>query len=159
MVGLLVVVSYICYAASVVVFLIEPDLMAWSSIALAAGLRLLAVVPLTAGLALLVWALRTLGASLTISQSTRDDHVLVTDGPYAHVRHPMYTAVLLAAAGTTLLTANWFIGACATVFCAGLAYRSRTEEVNLVAAFGEDYGLYRQRVPAFIPRPHAHEQP
>lgn len=153
-VSLLVVASYTCYAAGVVAFLIDPDLMAWSSVALPTGVRLLGVIALTAGLALLVWALHTLGGSLTISQSTRADQVLVTDGPYAHIRHPMYTAVLLAAAGVALLTANWFISACAAAFCAGLAYRSRGEEANLVAAFGEDYRRYRRRVPAFIPRPH-----
>ena len=79
--------------------------------------------------------------------------------PLARQSEPVVSLLVVAsctcyAAGVALITANWFIGACAAAFCAGLAYRSRGEEANLVAAFGEDYRRYRRRVPAFIPRPH-----
>ncbi|EPQ61335.1 ICMT-domain-containing protein [Gloeophyllum trabeum ATCC 11539] len=56
-----------------------------------------------AGGAVRYWCYRTLGRMFTYQLSIRKDHRLVTSGPYAFVRHPSYTGLLLVAAGINLL--------------------------------------------------------
>ena len=85
------------------------------------------------------------GAQLFASQG------LVTGGPYAIVRHPMYTGIILAAFGSLLIYHTWttVLFAC---FAPALLIRARREEAALRAEFGEQWQDYCQRVPAFIPR-------
>ena len=54
-------------------------------------------------------AIRSLGRSLTPGTEPLPDAPLVTDGAYAHVRHPIYTGVVLMLAGYTLLWSNWML--------------------------------------------------
>ena len=79
------------------------------------------------------------------------DHRLITSGPYAFVRHPMYTGVFLAAVGSLLLYFTW-----TTLFFVCFApltmVRAWREEKVLAAEFGEQWQEYRRRVPMFVPR-------
>lgn len=79
------------------------------------------------------------------------DQQLVTTGPYAIVRHPMYAGLTLAAVGALLLYATWttLLFAC---FAPLTSVRARREEQALAAEFGEQWSEYCQRVPPFIPR-------
>jgi len=81
------------------------------------------------------------------------DHQLVTAGPFAWVRHPMYLGLILAAVGGLLVYRTW-----TTLFLAivspGLTRRARREEAALQAEFGEEWLAYRARVPGWIPRFH-----
>lgn len=79
------------------------------------------------------------------------DHRLITSGPYAFVRHPMYTGVFLAAFGSLLLYFTWttlFL----TCFAPLTLVRAWREEKVLAAEFGEGWQAYRRRVPMFVPR-------
>ena len=86
-----------------------------------------------------------LGAQLFINQS------LVTNGPFAIVRHPMYAGLILAASGSLLIYHTWttLLFAC---FAPALFFRARREEAALVAEFGEEWQEYCKCVPAFLPR-------
>lgn len=79
------------------------------------------------------------------------DHQLVTHGPYAIVRHPMYLGLIIAVIGSLLIYWTW-----ATIlfalFAPFLALRGRREEQALAAEFGEQWQAYCRRVPAFLPR-------
>ena len=66
--------------------------------------RVLGVLLLLAGVALFVWAARTLGGSFTAYPRPRADGALVEDGPYRFVRHPVYSAGVLVLLGYGLLT-------------------------------------------------------
>ena len=77
-------------------------------------------------------------------------HRLITGGPYALVRHPMYTGVFLAAIGSLLMYFTWttlFF----TCFAPLTLLRAWREEKVLAAEFGEQWQEYRRRVPMFIP--------
>ncbi len=78
-------------------------------------------------------------------------HRLVTSGPYAFVRHPMYLGILLTGLGGILLYRTWTL-----VFIAltgiGLVLRARREEQVLAAEFGQAWQDYCRKVPAFFPR-------
>jgi protein-S-isoprenylcysteine O-methyltransferase Ste14 len=109
------------------------------------------------GLGLLLWARLTLGRMYFVSSSFEAplyaDHRLITAGPFAIVRHPMYLGLLLTSLGGILIYWTWtFIFVAANFF--GLVVRARREEEALAAAFGRDWEAYRLRVPAWIPRFH-----
>ncbi len=85
-----------------VAFVVNPDLMAWSSVPLPVSLRWGGVALGVVGGALLVWTFRTLGTNITDTVVTRRVHTLVTTGPYRIVRHPFYVASAFAIIANTL---------------------------------------------------------
>jgi protein-S-isoprenylcysteine O-methyltransferase Ste14 len=104
-----------------------------------------------AGLLFAGWARRRLGGNWSAGVSIKQGHALVTDGPYALVRHPIYTGLLLAFAGSVLARGEirgLLALALAILF---LAHRMRLEERWMADQFGEAYRDYAQRVSALIP--------
>jgi len=138
--------------AGLIAYLINPASMAWSAVPLPVGLRWMGVVlALLAGL-LLVWMFRTLGRNLTDTIVTRKQHSLVTTGPYRWVRHPFYTSAALLVLANSLVAANWFFFVAGCLMFLLLAIRTRKEEENLIARFGDHYRNYMQRTGRFVPR-------
>ena len=101
---------------------------------------------------LLVWTFRCLGKNLTDTVVTRQKHALVIEGPYRWVRHPFYDSAALLAVGVSLTAANWFLFVTGVVLFCLLIIRTRTEEENLLARFGNSYGAYMERTGRFLPR-------
>jgi len=138
--------------AGLIAYLINPACMLWAAVPLPVWLRWAGVgLALLAGL-LMVWMFRTLGRNLTDTVVTRKQHTLVINGPYRWIRHPLYTAAAMLALATFLAAANWFFLAAGGVVFLLLAIRTRKEEQNLIARFGDDYRNYLQRTRRFVPR-------
>ena len=95
--------------AGLVAFIVNPTLMAWSSVPLPVSLRWVGVGIGIVGGFTLVWTFHSLGRNITDTVVTRRHHTLVTTGPYRLVRHPFYVASALAFLANALATANWFI--------------------------------------------------
>lgn len=138
--------------AGVIAFMIDPRVMAWSSIALPAGARWAGVGLTIVTAVLLAWTLRSLGPNLTDTVVTRAAHALVTQGPYRWVRHPFYDCMALFTLAIALMMANWFVIAGGFATFVLLAIRSRTEEAKLLERFGEPYRAYRSATGRFLPR-------
>ena len=136
----------------VLAWMINPALMAWSSMPVPLALRLLGVGWFFAGCALLVWTFRSLGKNLTDTVVTRKHHTLVMDAPYRWIRHPLYSSAVLVVSAICLITANWFLLATGVAVLSVLIMRTRTEERNLVARFGESYQNYMTRTGRFVPK-------
>jgi len=107
------------------------------------------------GLALMVWGRVNMGemhnVSTTVAVELYADHRLVTSGPFAWVRHPMYVGGILAELGALLLYRTWT--ALLIAFNVPiLMLRARLEEQALAAEFGEQWADYQSRVPMWIPR-------
>lgn len=135
-----------------IAYLIDPAYMAWAAVPLPVWLRWTGVgLALIAG-SLLVWMFRTLGRNLTDTVVTRKQHTLVTTGPYRWVRHPMYASAALAIVGNSLVAANWYLFVVGCLALLLLVIRTRKEEQNLIAKFGDDYRNYMQRTGRFVPR-------
>ena len=138
--------------AGLIAYLINPACMAWAAVPLPVWLRWTGVgLALIAGL-LLVWMFRTLGRNLTDTVVTRKQHTLVTTGPYRWVRHPFYSSAALVISGNSLATANWFFFVAGCLMFLLLVIRTRKEEQNLIARFGDDYRKYMERTGRFLPR-------
>lgn len=105
-----------------------------------------------ASLAWWTWTQAALGAQWSAQLQLRQEHHLVTTGPYAHVRHPLYTAMLGIAAAFALVTAHWVFVAFGLVSIVGLFSRVPREEQMMLDQFGSEYAAYVQRTGRFFPR-------
>ena len=137
---------------AVIAFMIDPALMAWSSIPLPAGARWTGVALTILTATLLTWTLASLGPNLTDTVVTRAAHTLVTRGPYRWVRHPFYDCMALFVVSIALMMANWFVMVAGAVMFTLLAIRSRIEEEKLLERFGEPYRTYRAATGRFLPK-------
>jgi protein-S-isoprenylcysteine O-methyltransferase Ste14 len=119
------------------------------------GISLLGVMIFFPGLGLYLWGLHTLGESFNASSGfgvrLQQAHQLVTTGPYAYLRHPMYMGVMLSAWGGLLLYRTWTMLLFAIIMF-GLIIRARREEVALSQVFGRQYELYKRNIPGWFPR-------
>lgn len=97
-------------------------------------------------------AVRTLGKQWAVPARLVEGHKLITVGPYAYVRNPIYTGMLGMLIATGLAMEHWIATIAAIViFGIGLLIRVRSEEKLLRAAFGQEFEDYARRVPAVIP--------
>ena len=111
-----------------------------------------AMVGLTiAGFAFCWWARLTLGTLWSGNVTRKDDHRIVYTGPYALVRHPIYTVLILAAFGTAIARGHieGLIGVVVLGF--GCWIKARLEERFLSEELGADYAAYRARVKMLVP--------
>jgi protein-S-isoprenylcysteine O-methyltransferase Ste14 len=103
------------------------------------------------GLALCVWARVHLGRNWSGRISLKQDHELIRTGPYAAVRHPIYSGLLLAMCGTAWVRGEWR-GLLAVGLMTGSYWRKlRLEERLLDQTFGDAYRDYCRRTAALIP--------
>jgi|HubBroStandDraft_1064217.scaffolds.fasta_scaffold45370_2 protein-S-isoprenylcysteine O-methyltransferase Ste14 len=116
-----------------------------------AGAYALAAVTL-AGILFTWWARMHIGRLWSGSITRKEDHHIVDTGPYALVRHPIYSGLILALLATAAAqaTANAVTGA--VLISVGFWLKARAEERFLAAELGADaYGAYRRRVPMLLP--------
>jgi protein-S-isoprenylcysteine O-methyltransferase Ste14 len=137
---------------STLAYLINPEWMSWASLPLPVWLRWLGAGLMIACLPLIYWVFSSLGKNVTPTVVTRQEHSLVTHGPYRWVRHPLYTVGFLAFAGLSLAAANWFIGAVVLFGMIPLALRTPLEEARLIERFGDEYRAYIQQTGRYLPR-------
>lgn len=103
-----------------------------------------------AGLALAVWARVYLGRNWGTPMSERIDPDLITTGPYRFVRHPIYTGIILAFAGTTMAVSLYWVLPLVLVG-AYFVYSATVEEHTMLRAFPDAYPAYRKRTKMLIP--------
>ena len=98
-----------------------------------------------------VWARRHLGSNWSAEVRIAVDHQLVRSGPYARIRHPIYTAMLGMFVGTAI--ASGTLQSLLAVLVLAIAYWRKTalEEGVLQQTFGADFTAYRQSTWALIP--------
>jgi protein-S-isoprenylcysteine O-methyltransferase len=105
-----------------------------------------------AGFALRLWAILHLGKFFTVDVGVQKEHRVVQDGPYRFVRHPSYSAAMIAMTGIACLTLNWLgfiviIGGCLAAYM----IRISVEENVLMNHLGDDYRQYAARTKRLIP--------
>ncbi len=104
-----------------------------------------------AGCLLAIWARVVLGGNWSMNVTLKQQHTLMTRGPYAFVRHPIYSGLLLAALGTSIVygAAHCFLGVAIMFY--GFWRKLHMEDEFMLQEFGQQYVAYRQRVKALIP--------
>jgi protein-S-isoprenylcysteine O-methyltransferase Ste14 len=104
-----------------------------------------------AGFAFCVWARVTLGRNWSGEVTFKEDHELIETGPYALVRHPIYTGLIAMALGTALNYGRAFGFVVFAAVCAALWWKARVEERVMSRHFPDTYPGYKARVHAIIP--------
>jgi len=95
---------------------------------------------------------KDLGRSWSVTLEIRERHVLVTQGVYSRLRHPMYTAFWMWALSQALLFPNWVAGLSGLVgFGTLFFFRVGNEERMLLETFGDEYREYMARTHRVIP--------
>ncbi len=145
---------FICYEILTFFLLILfPQTLDWSKLWFPLWARLFGAFLGFLALLWFLWVHRSLGNNFSVKLRIKTSHILVTDGPYRWIRHPMYTAFYILHAAVFFLTANWFIG---LTWLTGLTLivfiRIQREERMLLSNFGKIYGAYMQRTGRFLPR-------
>ncbi len=111
----------------------------------------LAVAVSYAGLAISLWARTVLGRNWSARPELKLEHELVTRGPYARVRHPIYTGLLLMFAAIALLWPTPAALLLLPVVVAGIHLKLAREEVLMAAQFPNEWPSYRERTSRVIP--------
>jgi len=106
------------------------------------------------GCAITIWARACLGQYWSGRVTLKEDHRLIQSGPYAWIRHPLYTGILTAMVGTALVGGEWRCLLGFAVAVAGFSFKARREEALLTTEFGEQYSQYRERAGFLLPKPH-----
>lgn len=104
-----------------------------------------------ASLVLVVVAYRSMRqGTFTVVPEPRETGELVTHGPYAHIRHPMYTAALIGGLGIVLIRGSWMDGILVVLLGLVLIVKLQREERLLQQRY-PDYAVYRSHTSALIP--------
>ena len=107
-----------------------------------------------AGSGALIWKThQDLGRSWTPSLTFRDGHFLITDGIYGYLRHPMYTAHLLAGIAQMLMLHNWIAGFTylVVIIPRTLVHIHKKEKIML-EKFGDEYRDYMEKTGGLFPQ-------
>lgn len=103
------------------------------------------------GFAFAIWARFCLGKEWGQPMTMREKPTLVTTGPYAFVRHPIYTGIGTAWLGTGLVIGPiWYLPF--IVMCVYFYMSAKTEEKNMAKEFPKEYPAYVHTTKMFVPR-------
>jgi protein-S-isoprenylcysteine O-methyltransferase Ste14 len=134
-------------------FFFKPEWIAWADMPFPLWLRWFGVGMGAVCVPLIWWIEASLGLNFQTTLHVREGHSLVTHGPYAYVRHPMYTGLLLFTIAWLLASANWLVGLPGLLgLPAILINRVSREEAVMIELFGDEYRAYMQRTGRFLPR-------
>ena len=104
-----------------------------------------------AGLLFAVWAREHLGSNWSRSVTIKQGHELITTGPYAVVRHPIYTGILTGFLGMAIAISQVRGFIVFVLICLVLWLKLRLEEQWMRSQFGEVYATYAHRTAALLP--------
>jgi protein-S-isoprenylcysteine O-methyltransferase Ste14 len=144
-------ITFLGMVILIVLYALDNGESSWLTVSLPEWLRWLGVVLGVVSIPLMVWVHDTLREFLSTTLQIQDGHVLITDGPYHWVRHPMYTTLLMLFIGLSLTSAVWPFLVLAIVMVPFFNRVASREETMMIEQFGEEYRSYMQRTGRFSP--------
>ncbi len=154
--GLGLVVSrgilFLLLVAILVLFAINHPWMKAMDFTLAGWVRWVGFAVGLLGIGLTGWSELELGRQFSPQLQLREGHRLVTTGPYAYIRHPLYLGIYGFGLSLALVSANWFFVAFFVLAILGLGVRVPKEERMMIDQFGEEYKAYMERTGRYGPR-------
>jgi len=103
------------------------------------------------GLGFALWARFAIGRNWGGLITVQEGHKVVRTGPYAVVRHPIYSGFMLATLGTAIVFGKVGGLVATALVVLSWGYKSRLEERFMIEQFGAEYEDYRHHVKALIP--------
>jgi protein-S-isoprenylcysteine O-methyltransferase Ste14 len=146
------IVAFFALIAFLVMYLAGAAWIEAFSFALPAWLRWAGFVLGIVSVVFWTWTQIHLDTQWSAQLQLKENHHLVTTGPYAHIRHPLYAGMIGWGIALTLLTANWIFFAICALSIAGLLWRIPKEEQMMIDAFGDEYRAYMQDTGRLFPK-------
>jgi protein-S-isoprenylcysteine O-methyltransferase Ste14 len=140
---------YLLFSSRVPFPWLEMRLISPNSLIDALGIALTAV-----GVTFAIWARLYIGENWSSAAAVKVNHELIRTGPYAWVRHPIYSGLLLAAIGTSLVRDEVRGLLALPIVWFGFWIKSRIEEQFMLKTFGPAYAEYSRSTGALIPKFH-----
>ncbi len=150
-IGLISLFSVVGLVAGLV-HIFAPQRARWATLPTPTWSRWIGVSLGIVAIPLFRWTHHALGKNWSADLVIKEEHSLVTSGPYRWVRHPMYSAIFLQSLTFFLLSANWIIGLAGLGANILIAARVDKEEALMIEEFGDEYRAYMQRSGRFLPR-------
>lgn len=100
----------------------------------------------------LFWIHQTIAESWIAYLDLRENHCLVTDGPYRWIRHPMYSQTIMFLASLSLISANLLMMLASAIVVILILNRIPREERMMIERFGAKYQEYMNRTGRLLPR-------
>ncbi len=139
---------------SLIVYLFFSKRLVWMYLPFPVGIRLGSAVFSVCSLLLLRSTHVALGKDFSTTLIVKEQHRLVTWGPYRYMRHPMYTAYFLLFLSALGISGNWVFGLSGLgIILSLMTIRLQKEEALLIRVYGEEYVAYKQTTRMFIPLP------
>jgi protein-S-isoprenylcysteine O-methyltransferase Ste14 len=113
---------------------------------------LLGVIISFAGVAFAIWARWHLGQNWSATVTVKEGHELIRSGPYGRIRHPIYTGMLIAFAGTALALGEYRGLLGLIIAISSFFAKAKKEERYLVQEFGEQFQEHIRRTGMFLPK-------
>jgi len=129
-----------------------PTTLVWVKFNSPQWLRILGLILAALCVPLFWWIFKSIGKNISETVLIKDEHELVTSGPYNWVRHPLYGTALVLLLSISLVFGDWII--LGYTLAGVLAFRLLVipaEEKQLLNAFGEEYECYQARTGALLP--------
>lgn len=104
------------------------------------------------GAAVAIWARYCLGEYWSSRVSLKEGHRIIRSGPYALVRHPIYTGMGLGVIGTAIVVGEWRGVLAVALVLAAHSFKALREEALLIQEFGGEYVAYRRSTGFLFPR-------
>lgn len=115
------------------------------------AIKILADVVTFIGLLIMLWARKTLDRNWSANIVLKENHELITSGPYAFVRHPIYTGLSLMVLGVVLYVNTLAFTIFFILFFFGAYYKAKKEEKLLTSYFKDKYVEYMKKTKVLIP--------
>jgi protein-S-isoprenylcysteine O-methyltransferase Ste14 len=146
------IVGFLFLIPLLTLYTLNPPWMEVLSIPLPVYVRWMGFTLGLVSLAFWAWAQAALGKEWSPQLQLRQEHRLVTTGPYSRVRHPIYTAMFGLGASFALETANWVFMLLLIAVTVGLPRRVPKEEQMMIEEFGQEYQEYMRKTGRFFPK-------
>lgn len=150
------IVSMMLWMVLIALFIFAPNLVMDHRITFSLPssmfFQIVGLIGLTAGLWILIRAHQALGEFWALKLFLKEAHRVIDVGPYAYVRHPMYTSYFIWYAGTLLFLRNYTMVAILLMAIIGYYRMAKGEEEMLLSELGTAYEAYRRRTGMFWPK-------
>lgn len=105
-----------------------------------------------AGVFFAIWARVHIGKYWSATVALKAEHQLIRTGPYARIRHPIYTGILLALCGSAIAVGRYAAILAVVVYAVAFWFKARKEEALLAGEFGPAFEEHRRNTGFFLPK-------
>ena len=140
------------YLFVVILYVLVPEWIGFTHIPLPVMVRWGGVVVALISVFLVFWTHISLGRQYSARQEIQQDHLLITEGVYSRVRHPMYTVFGLFSFSVAIISSNLLLLVFSILVFIPFPWLARHEEKMLIDKFGDEYRKYMEQTGRFLPR-------